>query len=211
MAELALADGIDRLESRARVAGIVVNITIAGYLGMAIASMLEYLRMIDYEAATLDPLSMVVVAVALIQVTAFLTSIVLVAMWIHRAHANLTEAGYVKQFTPGWAVGWFFVPIANLFQPFRAMRELWNLSHCEPDSPHDVAAPQLSIWWGAWIVGSVLSNFGSREVSGDNRFELLLGTAGALALALCAWHLRAIIVRITAAQRSMVGVADTFA
>lgn len=211
MTGLTLAEGIDRLESRARVAQIVVSVTIAGYAAMTVTGVLEYFRMVDYEAAQLSLLSMIAVGAGLIQVTAFLASIVVVAMWINRAHANLTEAGYVKQFTPGWAVGWFFIPIANLFQPFRAMRELWNLSHCEPDSPHDVAAPQLSVWWGAWIVGSVLSNFGSREVSGEARFELLVGCAGSVALGICAWYLRTIILQVTAAQRSMVGVADTFA
>lgn len=211
MAQLNLTEGLDQLASRARTAAAVVAVTVAGYLGMAIISVLEYLKLIDYEAATLAPLTMLAVAVGLVQVTAFLASIVLVAMWIHRAHENLVEAGYHKQFTPGWAVGWFFVPIANLFQPFRAMRELWNLSHQQNDSPHDVAASELSVWWGAWIVGSVLSNFGSREISGDNNFELLVGAAGAVSLAICAWLLRRIIQRITAAQRQMVGMADTFA
>lgn len=211
MAYLTLNEGLHQLASRARIAATVTAVTIAGYCCMAVISVLEYLGLVNYEAPALSPLEMLAVAVALMQLTAFLASIVLVAMWIHRAHANLVEAGYEKQFTPGWAVGWFFVPIANLFQPFRAMRELWNLSHQQSDSPHDVAASELSIWWGAWIVGNVLANFGSREISGENQFELLVGAAGAVALAVCAWQLRSIILRVTAAQRQMVGMAGTFA
>ena len=211
MAQLNLNEGLEQLASRARTASTVVAVTVAGYLGMAVISVLEYLKLIDYEAAALTPLTMVAVAVGLIQVGAFLASIVLVAMWIHRAHENLAEAGYHKQFTPGWAVGWFFVPIANLFQPFRAMRELWNLSHQQADSPHDVAASELSVWWGAWIVGSVLSNFGSREISGDNNFELLVGAAGGGSLAGAAWLLRGLLQRATPAPRPKGGMTDTFA
>jgi hypothetical protein len=70
-----------------------------------------------------------------------LVSIIAVAMWIHRAHANLYEAGAEGlQFTPGWAVGWYFIPFANLFKPFQAMRELWTRSHAE-DDPFGKPAP----------------------------------------------------------------------
>ena len=46
-------------------------------------------------------------------------------VWQHRGHRNLARLG-VRQlrFAPGWAVGWRFVPIANLWKPFQAIREL---------------------------------------------------------------------------------------
>ena len=54
-------------------------------------------------------------------------------VWQHRAHANLRAfARSGLRFTPGWAVGWWFVPIASLWKPFEAVRELWKAS--DPDS-----------------------------------------------------------------------------
>ena len=50
-------------------------------------------------------------------------------VWQHRAHANLWAfARSGLRFTPGWAVGWWFVPIASLWKPFEAVRELWKAS-----------------------------------------------------------------------------------
>ncbi len=46
-------------------------------------------------------------------------------LWIHAAHKNLRALGTPDpQFTPGWAVGWWFVPIMNFFKPCQAMLEL---------------------------------------------------------------------------------------
>lgn len=50
-------------------------------------------------------------------------------IWQHRAQKNLEGLGATwLRFTPGWAVGWWFVPFANLVKPFQTMRELWKAS-----------------------------------------------------------------------------------
>jgi uncharacterized BrkB/YihY/UPF0761 family membrane protein len=35
-------------------------------------------------------------------------------IWLHRAVANARSLGVPTECTPGWAVGWWFVPFANL-------------------------------------------------------------------------------------------------
>jgi len=49
---------------------------------------------------------------------AYLASGVAFLVWFYRAHANLSGLGaeYLT-YSPGWAVGWFFVPIFSLFRP----------------------------------------------------------------------------------------------
>src|SRR5205809_7873998 len=68
-------------------------------------------------------------ATSLLWLVAFLATVVVRSIWQHRAQANaraLTHDG--TEFTPGWAVGWWFIPIANLFKPFQTVRELWKAS-----------------------------------------------------------------------------------
>ena len=81
-----------------------------------------------------------------------LVSFYFVGGWIYQAHSNFYLIdGPAKQFTPNWAVGWFFVPIANLIVPFRAMRELWQGSH-RVRINSDASAPNLLwVWWISWI------------------------------------------------------------
>ena len=71
--------------------------------------------------------------------------------WIVLAHRNLTGLGarYVE-FTPGWAIGWFFIPVASLWKPYRAMRMLWKYSRSvnRPElQDNDVALYPIA---GAW-------------------------------------------------------------
>ena len=65
--------------------------------------------------------------VYLLAAIAFLT-------WIHRASVNIHALLHTSEdppirFSPGWAVGWWFVPIASLWMPYQVMKDLWARSH----------------------------------------------------------------------------------
>ena len=73
-------------------------------------------------------------------------------VWIYRAHGNLTALGATNlRFSPAWAVGWYFVPIMNLFRPYQVMKELWE----ESDPRAELTL--VKWWWGLWIVGGFVS------------------------------------------------------
>jgi hypothetical protein len=80
-------------------------------------------------------------------------------IWIHRAHRNLRALGARGlRFTPGWAVGWFFVPLLNLFRPYQVVKEIWRASDPETPSSNGLAWQSLGVpallgwWWGAWLL-----------------------------------------------------------
>ncbi len=59
----------------------------------------------------------------------YLVTAVVFGVWIVRAHKNLRALGIPNlTYTPGWAFGWFFIPILNFFRPYQAMKELWQAS-----------------------------------------------------------------------------------
>ena len=140
MAELSLEDGQIVLQRRANAARIVIYLVIAGEIARCLAGLAGLMMGASTDANS--PLMMIDGLSALL----FLISAVFVGMWIYRAHANLRDANVEgTTITPGWAVGWFFVPFASLFKPFEAMRELWNAS----DGTDSRLAPdQMKIWWG---------------------------------------------------------------
>ena len=64
-----------------------------------------------------------------IGVILFATMYILFLTWINKAYKNLV--GFQTEglkFSPGWAVGWFFVPVANYFKPYQVLKELWKAS-----------------------------------------------------------------------------------
>jgi hypothetical protein len=79
--------------------------------------------------------------------------------WIVVAHRNLPALGaQYLEFRPGWAVGWFFIPIANLWKPFQAMRSLWRSSHSAHRPDIQDSTWILPTWWTLWLISSFLGN-----------------------------------------------------
>jgi hypothetical protein len=71
-------------------------------------------------------------------------------VWQHRSQADLFAVGVQGlEFTPGWAVGWWFIPFANFVMPYRAMRELWRRSGAA-DAEGQGAERPLQMWWGLY-------------------------------------------------------------
>ena len=71
---------------------------------------------------------LLMVAAGLSMIAVFIATVVAFSMWIHRAYANLPALGNPKEgleYSPRWAVGGFFIPIVNLFVPYRAVKEIW--------------------------------------------------------------------------------------
>lgn len=73
------------------------------------------------------------------------------------------------EFTEGWAVAWFVIPIASLWMPYRVTSELWRASDPEHGSGTDWVGRSLpallGLWWSAWVGFSILDrllNLGGR-------------------------------------------------
>lgn len=120
----------------------------------------------------------------------FILCAILVCRWIYVASANahaLTPGEL--EIGPGWAVGWFFIPIANLFKPYQAMKETWRASHNVAGLLEEGESPLVHWWWGLWIACSVagwvtlqMGGLSYEPLDGYYYFDLL---ACLLNLALC--------------------------
>jgi hypothetical protein len=108
------------------------------------------------------------VGVYLIELAVFILTAVLFLFWIYRVYKNLRPLGADRLgYSPGWAVGSFFIPFANLFIPFRIIREIWVNSDPlvrEPVETWQRSGPPalLSWWWGFWVAANILTRIASR-------------------------------------------------
>jgi hypothetical protein len=101
--------------------------------------------------------------VALVQVAILVASGFLILRWIHRANWNARALGAEGlQFTPGWCVGWYFVPIACVWKPYQAMQETWKASKNPSAWTGETAPSAIGHWWGLWILYSILNNLSFR-------------------------------------------------
>lgn len=68
--------------------------------------------------------------VLMIQIAVYFVTGLVFMIWVYRAFRNLPSLGvHNPRFSPGWAVGWFFVPILNLVRPYEVMQALWRDSN----------------------------------------------------------------------------------
>jgi hypothetical protein len=65
-------------------------------------------------------------------------------------------------YSPGWAVGSFFVPFANLVIPYRAIKELWENSQPAEGSFFTNPPAWFPIWWTFWLLSNFASNISFR-------------------------------------------------
>lgn len=97
--------------------------------------------------------------VGIIQLIIFIVSGILILKWIYRANYNARQLGATRMvFTPGWSIGWYFIPIANLWKPYQAMKEIWKASTNPLDWNTQSVSSMLHWWWFFWIVSGLFGN-----------------------------------------------------
>ncbi|WP_428306060.1 DUF4328 domain-containing protein [Lacipirellula sp.] len=96
---------------------------------------------------------------SLVSLVAFIAYLV----WLYKSHSRLQGMSVANlRFTPGWAVGYQFIPFWNLIRPYQIMREIWHGS--DPDgeplndcSPEEVRSSWLvRLWWASVFVGGTV-------------------------------------------------------
>ncbi|MGR4879712.1 DUF4328 domain-containing protein [Streptomyces sp. LARHCF249] len=91
------------------------------------------------------------------QLLALLGTATVFIVWFHRVRVN-GEIFRPDAFTQarGWAIGAWFIPIGNLFLPFRTARQIWAAStQLGPDgSSRPVSTAPLTAWWVVWVVAA---------------------------------------------------------
>lgn len=157
----------------------IAAIALYAYMLLDALSALVGLPALFGHAAPDDPARLSLAdGAALLQVAAFLTfltCVVLVGRWIYRTNANAHLFSDGMTISPGWAVGWYFIPFANLVKPYHAMKETWLASHYGGDWGAGEAPTAIRWWWLLWIVTNVLANLSWRmEVAGAAQSSVAL-------------------------------------
>ena len=108
-----------------------------------------------------------------------LATSVVVLVWIYGANRNAHSLGAAgMRFTPGWAVGWYFIPIFNLWKPYQAMKEIWKAS-ADPGNWHaQLRSPLLPWWWFIWIVSCIVANAMFRYTLKAEELDELINASG---------------------------------
>jgi len=136
----------------------------------------------------------------------FVVAATLSGIWIYRMTTVKRVLAYGPSMTPGWAVGWFFIPVANLFKPFDGIREAWQVASGGEGRAAVPTPALLRIWWALWLAWTILNNVIARIENALIETGWLLGLSGALAVPLAILWVR-IVRHITQAQSARLSAA----
>jgi hypothetical protein len=141
--------------------------------------------------AGVDP-EMVEGIAALLFLPVLLACFTVFGIWIYRVVANAHALrGRWMQMKPGWAVGFYFVPFANLFKPFQPMSEIWSSFHAGQTVPG-----MMRFWWAMWLISNLLGNVMMRMDS----IPFVLAVMESMVNVLLAWSACWLIRSITATE-----------
>jgi hypothetical protein len=154
-----------QLASYALIAGLILSV--AGI----IVSLLQISRLAsgaspeEGELTLTDGLQLLV---GLATLGVYIITIILFLLWFHRVSCNLKPLGVRdQQHSPGWAVGSWFVPFANLFIPYRIAKELWLKSDNDTNeygflTTESTVPGFFGVWWGFWVGSNIVQNAAAR-------------------------------------------------
>ncbi len=95
-----------------------------------------------------------------LQVVVFVATAIAFSFWIYRSHRNLKSLGALAlEYTPGWAVGWYFVPIASWVVPYLVMQEIWKNSDPDRIGKFSKATSLIVVvWWILFVIRVILGS-----------------------------------------------------
>jgi hypothetical protein len=124
--------------------------------------------------------------IGILQLIAGIASIIVWFMWVFRSNKLARALGATAmKYSPGWSVGWFFVPVMNLFKPYFAMKEIY-LATMDPkgfdtekeveDQPESLNI--MKLWWLVYLVDSWLGRIAFRQTMRADTIDQLIAANG---------------------------------
>ncbi|MEN1679385.1 MAG: DUF4328 domain-containing protein [Planctomycetota bacterium] len=113
-----------------------------------------------WASPNITPIDTVFMALGVAFLVAMIVLLFAFCRWKYRSYANLRAFGVEDtRMTPRWAVGYYFIPIVNLYMPFRAMKDIINGS---AGKPVETGVGFVTLWWTMHVLSGVAESTAGR-------------------------------------------------
>lgn len=163
----------------------------------------------SFEASASRERSILVLKSALLLVTG-----IVFLKWTARANRNVRAFGATGlRFSPSFAAGCHFIPVASLWKPYQAMREIWQASRLPTAWQGQPVSAILGVWWAFWVFAILADRLGAQLTGDARRIEDLIKATYILVAAdvseiLVTLAALAVVASIDRMQRSWVAGRD---
>ncbi len=98
--------------------------------------------------------------------------------WFRRACFNLQLKVKTLSFKESWAASSWFIPLVNLYRPYKIMKELHietnnliNAGESSLESAKSISTRLLGFWWFLWILSGFVGQFAMRIAFNSETLE----------------------------------------
>ena len=152
------------------VISLVLAIAISGISTISTMMEIELLESLDAGVNFTDDELIAndnrVSVIASIYIIIAISSMILFYIWFYKTYKNLPSLGGKELlFSARGSVLRFFIPILCVYQPYRAMREIWKVSDPTTQETNKASRKQMSTpgliktWWALWIITGIIGIF----------------------------------------------------
>jgi len=97
--------------------------------------------------------------IVIFKIALYIVTAIFFLKWIFRAAYNAHKMSVLKmKFTPGRSIGWYFIPVGNLWKPYQAMKESYAASKDPLNRYNRLPDLIFPLSWLFFILSSVLGN-----------------------------------------------------
>jgi hypothetical protein len=113
--------------------------------------------------------------VGIVTMVSAVGAMLVVSVWTYRASSNAHKLGAQGlRYTPRWAVGGYFIPLANLWMPYQVMKEIAQASR-DPSAWQSRGWPRsLPLWWFSWLATGFATNVYVRKLQAAHTVDGLV-------------------------------------
>ncbi len=113
--------------------------------------------------------------IAIVNLGISVLSLIFLFIWIHRVNHNghLFDDSVMK-ISPGWSVGYFFIPILSLWKPYEILKEIWMVSINPNELKKIPKHTFISLWWFFTLLTITLFSIYRHLISGAEKINELI-------------------------------------
>lgn len=119
--------------------------------------------------------------VTLLHLGAIIATAIVFLMWLYRAYRNLHAFGMATEVSPGWVVGYWFIPIVNLFRPYQRVNELLEKSITIASrfgcNANIIDPSKAGAWWACYLISGLIGRAADRSSLSASSSESLVFAA----------------------------------
>ncbi len=125
--------------------------------------------------------------IGLLQVALMIVTAILFFKWTYRVINNAyTDENSQLSISPGWGIGYYFVPVLSLWKPYQALREAYDVYASRGVVDRDRIL--FPLWWAAWLISCSAGQVDFRVTSNAETAEQLL-FATSVTIAADSWNI----------------------